>query len=533
MREVGQEGGDGRDWWALVALGIAFVLSRVLYALAGVRFDVAGLDYASQLVDPDLLQERLVESLWYLHSQPPGYNLLVGGVLKLSPFPDAASLQVVYVALGAVLLWALYDLGRQLHLGRWIAVVVAIVIGCGPVVVLYENWLAYEYPLAVVLVLLVDATARWVRGGRPIALAAVVGLAAVATLSRSLLHPVWLVAVVALALVARRPARWSWQPVAAVAVPLLLVGGVMLKNQLLFGSPELSSWFGFNLHKVTVDSLPVDVRDRLVADGVISAAEPPDCDVQRADVPVLAEKFKRGWRGEEAQIRNFNHECLPPYFDDLAADAWAAARAEPGWAAKGVIGSFEVWAGPATFYPGIVPNRDRIDRVEGLYRYGVLLAFPWKPPVDLPAAWGVGASAPDDEFHLSLTIVGATALVLVAGVTVAIRWARRGARGPARAALLMGAGTIAFVTLAGNLFEHGENNRFRFIVEPLTLVLAAAVVAALVRAWRRRHAERATDGSLTDRYEADLPFALDDDATRSTHAEVGGGRGAGGAGVVR
>lgn len=525
--------GDVRDRWALVVLAAAFVVSRVLYAVAGVRFDVAGLDYASQLVDPDLLQERLFESLWYLHSQPPGFNLLVGGVLKLSPFPDAASLQVVYLALGAVLLWGLYDLGRQLLLGRWVAVAVAVVVGCGPVVVLYENWLAYEYPLAVLLVLLVDATARWVRRGRPVALAAVAGLAAVATLSRSLLHPVWLVAVVVFALAARRPERWTWPSVAAVAVPLLVVGGVMVKNQVLFGSPELSSWFGFNVHKVTVDSLPVDVRDRLVADGVISADEPPDCDVRRDDVPVLAEKFKRGWRGEEAQIRNFNYECLPPYFDDLAADAWAAARAEPGWAAKGVVGSFEVWAGPATFYPGIVPNRRRIDRIEEAYRRTVLLAFPWDPPVALPAAWGVGASAPDEEFHLSLTIVGATAVVLVAGVAATVQWWRRRSLTPARAALLMGAGTVAFVTFAGNLFEHGENNRFRFIVEPLTLVLAVAVVAGAVRAWQRRRAEQREDGSLTSGDEADLPSAADDDSTRSAHAEVGGGRGPGGVGPLR
>lgn len=473
---------DRRSW---IVLGLAFVVSRSIYALLGVRFDIAGLDYASQLVDPDLLQEQFLESLWYLHAQPPGFNFLVGGVLKLSPFSDAASLQVVYLAFGVVLVYGLYDLARQLRLSPVVSFVVTIVVACGPVVVLYENWLAYEYPVAVLLVLLADATARWVRNGRPASLAAVVGLAAVATLSRSLLHPVWLVAVVVLALAARRPKRWTWRPVVAVGLPLLLVAGVMVKNQVLFGSPELSSWFGFNIHKVTVDSLPVDVRDRLVAEGVISTDEPPDCDVDRADVAVLAEKFKRGWRGDEAQIRNFNYECLPPYFDDLADDAVAAARAEPGWAAKGVLGSFEVWAGPATFYPGIVPNQRRIDRVETVYRRTVLLAFPWDPPVALPAAWGVGASAPDERFHLSLTIVGATLLVLAGAAVVVSQWRRRGL-GASRAAYLMGAGTVAFVTLAGNLFEHGENNRFRFIVEPLTLVLAVAVVAACVRDWRRR-----------------------------------------------
>jgi hypothetical protein len=460
---------------ALAVLSVGFVVSRIGYWLLGVRFDASGLDYASQLVDPDLLRDRLVESVWYFHAQPPAFNLLVGIVLRWSPLAPSTSLHAVFVVFGMALMVGLWDLGRQLGLRRW-ALAAALVVGCAPTTVLYENWLSYEYPVAVVLVLLVDATAHWVRGGHTGALAAATALAATATLARSLLHPIWFLAVVAMLLVLRRPPRLSATVVAAVLLPSLLVAGAMIKNEVLFGSPALSSWLGFNLHKVTVDSLPADVRDRLYAEGTLRSGEPPDCEVQRPDVPVLAEKYKRDWRGRDAQIRNMNYECLRPYFDDLGSEAEAAARAEPGWAAKGVIGSFEVWASPSDLYPGIYPNRNQIDRIETLYRRTALLDVPWDPPVPLQSAWGIQASAPDHRFHLSITVIGSTLLVLAAAALVLAR--RRDGIGPAGAALVVGAATIAFAVVAGNLFEHGENNRIRFVVEPLTFILAIAVVTA-------------------------------------------------------
>ncbi len=445
---------------------------------------MVGMDYTSQLVDPDLLQDRLLESLWYLHSQPPLYNLFVGAVLRWSPVPDAASFQVVYLALGLALVAGLYDLARQVGTSRRWAVAIAVAVGCNPATVIYEHWLAYEYPVAVALVWVVALTGRWVHLGRLRHLAALVGLAAVTVLTRSLMHPVWFLAVVVLALAARRPPRWTWQPVAVLVLPAVAVAGVLVKNQVLFDSPAMSSWFGFNLHKVTVDSLPVHVRDRLYEQGVLATGEPPDCEPDHPGIPVLAEKYKRGWRGEE-QIRNWNYECLLPFFDELGSEAVAAARAEPGYAIKGVIGSFEIWAGPSTFYPGVFENRRQLDRLETLWRRTAMASFAWEPPVAVPAAWGIAVSAPQPGLHVSVTIVLATAAVAAAGVVITWQWRRRGLS-PGRAVVLMGAGTVVFVTLAGTLFEHGENNRIRFVVEPLTLALAASLVLVVTGRVRRQ-----------------------------------------------
>lgn len=456
----------------------AFVASRAAALAAGVRFDAGAIHYASQVADPEVLSDHLVETLWYLHSQPPGFNLLIGAVLRWSPFGAGDTLHVIFLGIGLALVLGLYDLARQLGAPRWWSVGIAVLVGCSPAAILYEHWLSYEVPVAALLVWLVAATARWVRTGSTWALGAVTGLAAAAVLTRSLMHPVWFLAVVALALLARRPAAWRWGPVVALVLPMVLVGGALVKNQALFGSPTLSSWMGFNLNKVVVGTLPEDDLARLRADGVITTGQIPSCEPSRPDVAILAEEHKRDWRGEEG-IENHNWECLLPWYDSLFDDAVGVVRAEPGHAAWAVGGSFEIWASPSTHYPSFVDNREQIAVAEAIHRHGVLLSVPWNPPIDLPNAWAVELSAPDERFHISLTTVAATLLVLVAGAVALVQWRRRGL-GPARAALVMGAGTIAFATLATNLFEHGENNRIRYVVEPLTLGMAATVVVVLV-----------------------------------------------------
>lgn len=73
-----------RHKWLLAVIA-AFLLSRLGSYLAGVRFDMTPLEEFWQYLDVNLLRSRLLESLWYLHSQPPLYNLYLGLVLKLTP----------------------------------------------------------------------------------------------------------------------------------------------------------------------------------------------------------------------------------------------------------------------------------------------------------------------------------------------------------------------------------------------------------------------------------------------------------------
>jgi hypothetical protein len=85
----------------------AFVLSRVLYFWAGIRFDTHILVSNFQFIDLPLLRTLLFESLFCFYMQPPPMYLLVGTAIKAFP-DDYAALHALCLASGlnsAILLY--------------------------------------------------------------------------------------------------------------------------------------------------------------------------------------------------------------------------------------------------------------------------------------------------------------------------------------------------------------------------------------------------------------------------------------------
>lgn len=488
---------DRSAWTTVAVLAAAFVASRAVYKAAGITFNAAFLPLAQQHLELAHLEDRLLESLWYQHTQPPLFNLLLGLALK-SPFPFEATLHAFYLGIGAVLLGLIYVLLRDLAVSRWWAVGLAVVIGCGPTVVLYEHWPSYEYPLAVMITGLAVAALRWARTGAVRWLAVAVGLGAACVLTRVLFNPLWFVLLVAVLLMARRPTGRAWRSTGlVVALPALLIGGLMAKNLVLFDTPLFSSWGGWNLQRVTIDELPAGRLDELIADGTVTpmaripvqlslesyAAETEPCTPAHPAVPVLAEERKsNGWE-------NFNHECYLPITSEALDNAIAAGLADPENTARVWVASFQIWAEPSSLYAFVYDNRLEVQTADTWYRQVVLLDVPWDPPVTTDAAWYLPLGTPGQRWRISMTIIAGTLLAVGLGGRSGWRIAR-GRGGPRDAQLAVIGLTVLTVTLTGNLLEIGENNRFRFVVEPVTLVVFFASLTQAGR-WGRARYRRA------------------------------------------
>lgn len=505
-----------------VAIAVTFALvalSRIGYHLAGVRWDGSLLRHAWQLLDLRLLEDDLLRSVWYLHIQPPLFNLFVGLVLKISPFDDQATLAWVWQGFGLVLCLLLYDIARHLRFTPRGAAALTVVIGAGPGVVLYERWFQYEMPVMVLLCGTVAGFLRWTASGSTKALWATTGCAAAVVLTRSLVHPVWLLGVVALALLARprRLAPAAQHPhrkpkiLAATLVPLLLVAGVMVKNHVLFGTSDLSSWLGWNLHRIALTAVPQDERPALVEEGVLSTIsaryinQPIEfydgvlgpCEPSRPGVRALAEarKSPNPMYPDQPPDNNLNHECYLRVYEAFQQDSLAYIREHPREYLHNVAGAAHLWALPTSDYVFLRANADAVGVVESFYRRIVLLTVTAGPFVTHPSVeaqllcielpdGALVCSIPGGEYRFSLSIVLGTLGVALMAVRALWRWARFGER--QQAVWLLLAGTIGWVTFASVALEIGENHRFRSIVEPLTLLVVVMVLRGTATRVRAR-----------------------------------------------
>ena len=93
--------------WPLVTIVAVFVLSRIGYYFASVRFDASPLPWFWQFIDPVLLKTNLAQSLWYLHSRPPAFNLFPGHA--------TAAYATCYLLLGLAFAVAPFQLLRGLR----------------------------------------------------------------------------------------------------------------------------------------------------------------------------------------------------------------------------------------------------------------------------------------------------------------------------------------------------------------------------------------------------------------------------------
>jgi hypothetical protein len=446
-----------------VLLVAAYLVSRVALAVLGLRMHVAH-DWLF-FHDVELLQTRLVESLWYGHAFPPGMNLLAGVVLKSGIDPTLAY-TVVFWGLGTVSVVSLASVARALDLSWRTTGGLVALFAMAPQTLFFEHLLFHTYPAAA---LLLASTALFVRarGRGSAAWLACFAVCALLAFLRSTFHLGWVVGLLALAAAVERD---RLRVVARGAVvPMLLVLALYAKNASIVGSFGASSWLGFNVAKVTTQQLPRSERRAWVADGRMHPASaiplyaPPAAYSRVIDpgpptgVPVLDQTHR------SAGPPNYNHRVYPRASRARMRGNLAYLRARPDHYLATVVANVRAFFGPSTrWHP-----RDETDSPHTDHRRAL---GPWE------RLWNGGV-------HGFLQPVGLyVPLVLVAAFGVA-RVARRtvgGTGGSADGVVLLLAYQCLWVGLVSCLVETGELARYRFLIEAQLWLLVAATHR---RAW--------------------------------------------------
>src|SRR5262245_36694721 len=450
----------------VIAVIVGYLLSRLMYTVGyGVHFDDAGLGSAFQFLDPEQLRTNLMRSVFYEHIQPPLFNLYLGLGLR---FPNPhAFFAVCARVIGLALHLGLFELTRRLGARPWIAAAVTTLFAFSPASILYETWLFYSFPVAAMLTLAACMLHRALETERPRAWWAALLLLAAVVLTRSLFHLVWLLLAVALAVLA---SRHRWRTLAIAALPIALAASVYVKNRVVFGRFEASSWMGFSLSRLTTLRAPVDVRRKLIEQGKLSALAltpawepldryPPEYRVVPAGlprVPVLTEPLPTP--GET----NYNHAAFLRISDTFLADARIMRAEDPAMYRDCVRVAWMIYFRPT--YDGLfLERRARLRGIERIYELATVSPA-WR--------WSWGDPDPPMRDRMSLGWIAIAAVV----VPISLLLAWRGRRRPEGATILFCVGTAAWVAIVGNLFEIGENNRFRFLSEPLAWALCGLVL---------------------------------------------------------
>jgi hypothetical protein len=399
---------------------------------------------------------------------------------------------VTFLLCGLAVYAGTFLLMRRLGVSAVLAFALATWLAASPAFVAYENWLFYSLPVAALLVLAALAFDRALRTGRVREGFVFLFLLAVVCLTRSLYHLVYLLAAAAFLAVGWRDARRS---VLAALVPVLLVVALYAKNKVLFGHFAASTWTGMSLGHLTIDPLPRPEAERLVAAGELSRASRTPA-FSRAQVyqgayfepPPSTRVRALYWEQKTTGAPNYNHVAYVRISEDLLRDSLWVLRHRPKVYLDSVREAWGVYfRGPGELRFLGAENIDAVRPASELY----------------DAVFFLRRAAPGAEDERQpgrywALIVGLP-LVFVVGVVAALGRGP-GARLDRRARLVVGflCFTIAYVAVIGNSLELGENNRFRFETDPLSLCLLGLTLSYVFPLTRGRAASPPAPSALPE-----------------------------------
>jgi hypothetical protein len=467
-----------------------YLASTISYAALGVRFDATRFPGYMQFIDASLLTDRLLESIWYYHANPPLLNFCVGIALKVFGSGAVTFINISFHALGFLLALCVYWLTLKLSISRVAAVICTTLVAFSPGFVLYENWLMYEFPATALLTAATLTLHQFVKSRKGSWGATFFGLLAVLLLTRSLFHLAWMVLIAALLAVALTGRRR--QVLTAAAVPILVVAAWYGKNYYYFGNFSSSSWMGLGLSNISTLLVKKEELEPLVREGTLSRyslvsryQELPELfagsEGVGTGIPVLDQVTKS--TGEH----NFNNLNIVEIDRHYKADAIAVARRFPASYVVGLFISNRLFFSPTSmnlYFRAF--NRDAVRPMERVFD---------------PVLYGTGATngtieQPHFGFSGKYFIEVNTSVPLIVLWIAVLSWgyaqARRGMLAPQRAsnadAVVIGfiTFTAVYVYVVGTTVELGENYRYRFLIEPLFLVLTVTAIARVTRTLRSR-----------------------------------------------
>ncbi|HEV8037527.1 MAG TPA: glycosyltransferase [Bryobacteraceae bacterium] len=423
-----------------------------------------------------MLRHRLLESLYYEHSFPPGFNLYAGILLKLFPAHYAAAFHVLHLILGAAIGCLLYHLMRACAVRSSIALTLSALFMVSPGVVMFENFFLYEYLVVFLLLAAAAALYHFFERKSPGYAAAVSIPVFLLLLVRSHFQLIYLLVIFGCLVYFGKPRRRAI--VLASCIPVLLGSAYYLKNWILFGTLSGTTWMGMNMDVITSHQLTSREANALVRAGVISPVSLIDVGAPlSAYASFITPAPETGISVLDEQITstgaiNFENIAFLQIEKYYVRDGFAILRHYPRAYLRSIERAWFSYFLPSGDFPFFDLNRGKIRRIDRFFN--VVFFGQWKDASDRKQLRAIEQSG----HSLGLILYTGTFLMIglpllwAGGIYYVINgWRKKTLNGSTTALLVFVLSTITYLTAVANFLSSFENNRYRFQVDGFFLIL--------------------------------------------------------------
>ncbi len=441
----------------LLCLSLIFIVSRIIFYAAGVRFKPEFIENAPHCIDFTLLKSRFWESLFYMHGQPPVFNFYIGLVIKHFEIYALQIFQGIYFLIGLLHTILLYKLMRQLRIGKIIAFVFTLCFTLSSAAILYENWLFYTYLEVFILTACANFLVLFFNKQEGKYLFFFFCGLSLLVLTRSMFHLAWFTAIgIFMLLLLRRQRK---QIIKTIWFPILIILLWYGKNYVLYEKFTASTWLGMNVSRLVLPQQGIarhKIFDTIMVyeDYVQPSGKYPHIALLQIPVSVTYTKSKK--------FPNYYHIDYITASDSFLHQSLQAVKDDPKAYLKRVLLAHILYFQPVTeqYWLGTA-NRESI----GLW--AIICDFRL-PSIVFKHLTG------SQLYHPSLSsFLIYLSLIIFYVVLIYSNKSKKLITEKELYVLIFMLFNILYVSVVSNWLEYGENNRFRFTLNAYVLVLCA------------------------------------------------------------
>ena len=439
---------------------LTYFFSRLyVFLFLKVDFSYSLKDNLIQYLDIELLRNDFWTSLYYLHSQPPLFNFLIG--LNEIIFGNLAAevFSFLFNVIGLFTAILAYNILEKLGVNKKLAVFLVVIYIISPATILYENLFFYTHIIIFFLVFSAYHLVVYLQSEKFInAFFFFLGIA-FAVLTTSFFHILWFWGLGLFVLLYKKTNRIVLKK--ATALPFLIIFALYLKNYFAFGQFNTSSWLGLNLSRITVHQLDNSTKLDLIKKGHLSeySAFAPFTQYKDLDSSVL--KYfnnKTGIKAIDQTVKpngrsNFNNYGYLKISKQMLDDDLYVIKNYPQVYLSGIVKSFIKYFDTPTNYKLLTVNKFRINSYNKFFD-----------------AFIYGASMNTKTGYTSLIVLP---IIFILGLLLFIKTKNNYVL---KCFIGFALSNILYVMFVGNFLELGENNRFRYYTEVYNFILIGIII---------------------------------------------------------
>ncbi len=442
-----------------ILIGV-FIISRIITVLLGLHLNISALSIYWQYLDLETLRNNLVSGVWYDHSQPPLFNLLLGTIFKIGGVYSGYLFELLFKIISLLNGLLLFSIVRRLTRVPYLPLIAGLAYLLSPATLIFECELFYTTTISLLLLISVYYLVRFTESDKTRYLFGIIFPMVLLCLTRSVYHIIWFILIVSFLLFYFRKKSSVKNIVLASLTGLVLVSSWYIKNKILFGRLTTSTWIGMNLARNVFHDNEVTDSSR------IEAYEPfSRIGLYRKFLDTGYENKFRGLNDRDLlqeykndTVMNVKEVSYIPVSDLYMKASLDHIRSHPMAYAQNVLQSSVLYFTPGTMYTFAIEPSEKIKYYDILYSFN-LTHF--------------AHSKMGRRILLTISAFPKILLYLFVFFIFIRNCVRIKSIDPYNLFILT---TIIFVFGISSFFEHYENMRFRFESEPLFMILAAQVI---------------------------------------------------------